>query len=118
MTTAKKSVAFRISSQADAHLNRIASITGMSKTAAVEMAIVKLSQSFMGEKMEHNEVANMNGKLINFDAAVNLMDDDIREALADQQKWDSYQAFFSAYEQAHLEQFGEAWELSKSNPVW
>lgn len=63
------------------------------------------------------DVKNKNGKVLNFDAAVNLMDDEIREKLANSQDWQSEQEFFSAYEKEHGEKYGE-WELSKKNPVW
>lgn len=62
-------------------------------------------------------VLNMNGAEIDFDASVLLMDDDLREQLA-AEGYDSEQAFFSAYEQAHYEKYHEEWELSKANPVW
>lgn len=68
---------------------------------------------------EHNmEVINMNGTEINYDAAVNLMDDDIREELAAELAPCTEQEFFTAYEKAHAERFGEEWELSKENPCW
>lgn len=63
------------------------------------------------------DVTNSNGKVLDFDAAVNLMDDDIREQLVNQQDWQSEQEFFTAYEQSHAAKHGD-WELSKSNPVW
>lgn len=53
MTTTKKSYGFRLSKQAEHHLDRIVSITGMTKTAAVEMAIAQLSQSLKGEEMKN-----------------------------------------------------------------
>lgn len=62
-------------------------------------------------------VVNINGKAVNFEAAVNLMDDEIKEALA-AQDLDSDQDFFAAYEKAHAEKYGEEWELSKANPTW
>ena len=52
MTTTKKSYGFRLSKQAGQHLNRIVALTGMNKTAAVELAIAQLSQSLKGEEME------------------------------------------------------------------
>lgn len=63
-------------------------------------------------------IINMNGIEINFDAAVSLMDDEIREAIHDELAPCTEQAFFSAYERAHAEKYGEAWELSKANPCW
>lgn len=62
-------------------------------------------------------VLNMNGAEIDFDASVNLMDDDLREQLA-AENFGSEQAYFSAYEQAHFEKYHEEWELSKANPVF
>ena len=62
------------------------------------------------------KVINTNGKEVDFDAAVALMDDDLREAIAG--TVDTYQEFFAAYEKAHEAKFGEPWELSKANPVW
>ena len=43
------------------------------------------------------DVKNKNGKVLNFDAAVNLMDDEIREKLANSQDWQCEQEFFSSY---------------------
>ena len=62
------------------------------------------------------DVTNGNGEVLDFDAAVMLMDDDIREEL-NKQDFQSEQDFFTAYENAHAGKYGE-WELSKSNPVW
>lgn len=55
MATTKKSYGFRLSAQAEQHLNRIIAVTGITKTAAVEMAIAKLSQSLKEVKMENND---------------------------------------------------------------
>jgi hypothetical protein len=63
-------------------------------------------------------VTNTNGKEIEFEAAVNLMDDEIRETLANDGNERTEQEFFSAYEKAHEAKYGEEWELSKANPVW
>ena len=62
------------------------------------------------------KVINMNGTEINYEAAVELMDDEIRESICG--TVDSEQEFFSAYEKAHEEKYGEEWELSKENPRW
>jgi hypothetical protein len=45
------------------------------------------------------------------------MDDDIREELH-RKGYDEQQSFFAAYEQKHIDKYGEEWELSKQNPVW
>ena len=63
------------------------------------------------------KVTNENGILIDFDAAVQMMDDDIREQLH-AEGYETEQKFFTAYERAHEEKFGEPWELSKQNPTW
>ena len=61
-------------------------------------------------------VINMNGTEINYEAAVELMDDEIRERVCD--PVDSEQQFFTAYEKEHAEKYGEEWELSKENPCY
>lgn len=63
-------------------------------------------------------VENQNGEKINFETAIELMDDDLREMLHTELAPCSNQEFFSAYEIAHRKKFCEQWELSKSNPVW
>ena len=62
------------------------------------------------------KVINMNGTKINFEAAVALMDDEIRESIFG--TVDTEQEFFTAYEKAHAEKYGEEWELSKENPCY
>ena len=62
------------------------------------------------------KVININGTEINFEAAVILMDDEIRESICG--TVDSAQEFFTAYEKAHAEKYGEEWELSKENPCY
>lgn len=55
---------------------------------------------------------NYHGESIDFDAAVNLMDDDIREDLA-LKEWSSAQEFFDAYVEAHFDEFGEDFLISE-----
>lgn len=64
------------------------------------------------------QVTNRNDYTLDFDAAVGFMDDEIRERLHDEIAPCTEQEFFSAYETAHEEKFGEEWELSKANPCW
>ena len=64
------------------------------------------------------EVTNSNGTKIDFESAIEVMDDDIREDLSLELAPCTDQEFFTAYEKAHAKKFGEEWELSKSNPVW
>lgn len=63
-------------------------------------------------------VTNKNGKEIPFEAAVYFMDNGIREELHANIVPCTEQEFFTAYENAHENEFGEEWELSKGNPVW
>lgn len=68
-----------------------------------------------GKRME--KVINKNGTEIEFETAVMLMDDEIRESLASE-GFQTEQEFFAAYEKAHEEKYGEEWELSKENPCY
>lgn len=60
----------------------------------------------------------VNGKSVDFEAAVNLMDDDLREHLHstvadyDQDDPRSYQNFVNAYAVAHAEKFGEDFQVA------
>ena len=49
---------------------------------------------------------NLNGKTIDFDAAVNLMDDEIREELHNKMAPCTDQEFLDAYVDAHATKFG------------
>ena len=64
------------------------------------------------------EVKNINGKSVDFDAVANLMDAEICEDISSKLAPCSEQEFFTAYETAHRQEYGEEWELSKSNPTW
>ena len=64
------------------------------------------------------KVINMNGTEINYEVAVELMDDEIRESLHFELAPCTEQEFFTAYEKAHAEKYGEEWELSKENPCY
>ena len=61
-------------------------------------------------------VKNTYGTEINYEVAVELMDDDIREELTAELAPCTEQEFFTAYAKAHAEKFGEEWELDKENP--
>lgn len=64
------------------------------------------------------KVINANGKEIDFESTVSYMDDEIREELHMKLAPCSEQEFFTEYEKAHEEKYGEEWELSNANPVW
>lgn len=63
-------------------------------------------------------VKNAYGTEINYEAAVELMDDDIREELAAELAPCTEQEFFTAYAKAHAKKFDEEWEIDKENPVY
>ncbi len=55
------------------------------------------------------------GQQFDFDAAVNLMDDDIRELvhnITEGQSWNTPQIFFDAYVGAHFDAFGEEFVIN------
>lgn len=62
------------------------------------------------------KVTNMNGYELDFEVAINLMDEEILRAI--EGTADTEQEFFTAYEVAHAAKYGEEWELSKANPTW
>ena len=62
------------------------------------------------------EVCNEAGKWIDFAAAVNLMDNDLREQVYSQGLDDG--EFFKVYCKLHREKYGEEFEPNKANPVW
>lgn len=64
------------------------------------------------------KVVNKNGYELDFDAAVDFMDDEIREKLYDKVAPCTEQEFFTAYEEEHEKATGEEWFLSDSNPTW
>lgn len=55
---------------------------------------------------------------IDFDAAVALMDNEIREEIARDLAPCTEQEFFDAYCKAHEDKYGEEWELAKRNPCY
>ena len=62
-------------------------------------------------------VVNSHGRCIDFEAAIELMDDELWEMLA-REDHGSNQQFFDAYCKAHLQKFGKIFEPDKPNPVW
>ena len=57
-------------------------------------------------------VTNASGAAVDFDVAVALMDDEPREAIHGTFAPCTEQEFFTAYEKAHQEKYGEHWALS------
>jgi hypothetical protein len=63
------------------------------------------------------KVFNKYGVEIDFDVAVNLMDDNIREECACC-AYETEQEFFDGYCEAHACAWGEPWELDTANPQY
>lgn len=63
-------------------------------------------------------VINSNGTSIDYDAAVELMDDDLREEVAADLAPCTEQEFFTEYCKRHAVKFGALWELDKSSPTY
>ena len=64
------------------------------------------------------KVMNNYGTEIEWNTAVNLMDDDLREELSADLAPCTEQEFFEAYANAHETKFCEEWELAKENPCY
>lgn len=62
-------------------------------------------------------VKNDYGVEIDYDAAVELMDNEIREELHRKIAPCSNQAFFEAYCAEHAKKYGKDFEFAKENPV-
>lgn len=63
-------------------------------------------------------VKNNYGTEIEWNAALALMDDDLREELSADLAPCTEQEFFEAYAKAHENKFGEEWELAKETPCY
>lgn len=59
-----------------------------------------------------SDVVVIDGRITDYDAAVNVMDDDIREALHDKLAPCTKQEFMDAYVKAHAEKFGKDFATS------
>lgn len=63
-------------------------------------------------------VVNKYGTEVDYEVAVTMMDDEIREQLHAELAPCTEQEFFDAYAVAHEEKFEEEWELAKENPCY
>jgi hypothetical protein len=63
-------------------------------------------------------VNNPHGVKIDFEAAVAIMDNEIREIIHAEHAPCGAQEFFDAYCGEHETQFGTEFEPAKRNPVW
>ena len=90
----------------------------------IERLIIKeLEEYSPADAKAGNIVTNDYGVDINYDVAVNLMDDEIREQLHEELVMQSdqdctEQKFFDEYCKAHEDKYGEEWELAKENPCY
>lgn len=90
----------------------------------IERLIIKeLEEYSPADAKAGNIVTNNYGVDIDYDVAVNLMDDKIREQLHEKLVMQSdedctEQKFFDEYCKAHEEKYGEEWELAKENPCY
>lgn len=64
------------------------------------------------------KVINACGTQVDYEVALNLMNDEIREYISENFAPCTEQEFFRAYEQEHFERYGTDWELSKANPCY
>ena len=63
-------------------------------------------------------ITNTLGNVIDFDVAVLLMDDSIRERVSMEIAPCTEQEFFDRYCALHLEQYGSEFELAEDNPCY
>lgn len=112
---AKKQISMRISDASKDKLDRLADRYG-TQTTVIEIAIDRMYREEI--PMTYPRVQNRHGDDMDYEAAVQMMDDDLREALHEELVPTTPQRFFDAYAQTHREKFGEDWILDTSNPVW
>jgi len=77
-----------------------------------------MTVSAEGGKQKMTKVLNQFGAEVNFEAAVEYMDNSLRENLHMDMVPCTEQEFFTAYCKAHRERFNEAFFLDESNPVY
>lgn len=65
-----------------------------------------------------SRVRNINGALVEFEYAVPLMDDELRESIHASLSPCSEQEFYTAYEQAHFKKYLEDFICSKIAYAW
>jgi hypothetical protein len=63
-------------------------------------------------------VVNEYGVNIDYDFAVSMMDDDLREQIHGEFAPCTDQQFFDEYAKRHEQKFNEVWELAKENPCY
>lgn len=63
------------------------------------------------------KVINSYGTEVNYNAALMIMDDELREEIHEELSPCTDQEFFEEYAKRHEEKFGEEWEADKLNPM-
>lgn len=90
----------------------------------IERLVIKALEEYTpADAKAGNIVTNDYGVDIDYDIAVNMMDDEIREQLHQKLVMQSdadctEQKFFDEYCKAHEDKYGEEWELAKENPCY
>lgn len=81
---------------------------------------IKIAIEIPDMEAKTDTIINQYGHEIDFESAVNLMDDNLRELLHNLPGSTdaSPQEFFDAYCLVHRVKFGGEWELDKPNPVY
>lgn len=67
--------------------------------------------------MKKNIVMNEYGVKIDFNVALSLMDDELREKVHMELAPCTEQEFFDAYAKTYVEKYGEEWVLDNPNPT-
>lgn len=67
--------------------------------------------------MKKDTVMNEYGVKIDFNVALSLMDDELREKVHMELAPCTEQEFFDTYAKTHKEKYGEKWLLSEPNPT-
>lgn len=108
----KQQVNIRISDATREKLDALTSVYG-TQAEVVAVAIDRMYQQTDG-----TTVVNSGGARIDFIAALEYMDGDIREQVHGNVAPCTNQEFFAAYAAAHLAYYDTQWEIDKSNPTW
>jgi hypothetical protein len=75
------------------------------------IGIIRKKQHKETEQKKMSKVVDWDGREIDFDTAVALMDDDIREELHEELSPCTAQRFFNAYLEQHYADFGEEFRV-------
>lgn len=110
MEEKKQHGGYRSGAGRKASLPKGARFRGINLTDEELKAVKELVAKMRGEKQMAKKVL-LNGNEVDFDAAVNMMDDELREELHNKLAPCSDQDFMDAYAEAHQAKFGEQFEI-------